>query len=620
MGSDYWSKWTAPRSRLSRRQVLRAGALGGAGLVGAALIGCRAADDAPAAPGATPRPGTTPAVGATPTPSGEVVGQPVKGGVTRGIFLGGNVFDSVDVHRAFGDPSSWLSNFVLNKVVRYANPDTGEIEGDLAETFETPDAQTYTFKIRNDVKWQDTPATNGRQLTAEDIKWHFERQAAGQLSDGTVTPFRHQTFYQSIVNLDMPDEFTLRVTLDNPNGTFLDRLAAYFSTVPNRETMEKFEADHRTLVEEAMPATGPYTLKQWRAGEDIKLERYPDYFRKDEVNLDGWIYPMGLFEDPTALRAAFEQKQVDFFSSPDPSLTKAIIEANRGNMYEVLTGVANTVFLHLNMNQQFKDLRHVRAVNLAFDRRGAIQTFHQGLGQVSGAVTWLQEGFALPGDELISYEGYGTNRDDEIKNARDLWAAADGASLGEINIKIPDTWLGPWPDTTQVIPSMLNQAIGGNQFISTRTTYNEEIIPNLANGTFPNWFAWTSQVSGPDPRAGLRSTYHSASTANFQKVDNPELDKLVEDALLTADYEQAVELSRQAQRIILENGQYGNVVLYNYISRSAGWSYFFGNQKVRPTDSEPGQGYNIFAGHLSAKNSWLDPSHPSYQGRANVTL
>jgi peptide/nickel transport system substrate-binding protein len=615
---NYWFRRSS-LSRLSRRRFIGTTAAGGAGLAGLALVGCGDDDDddpVDGTPGATntSAPGQTATTGPT-TPVDDVK----KGGVLRGVNLGGNVFDSVDVHRAFGDPTSWLSNYVLNKVVRYSNPDTGEIEGDLAEEFESPDAQTYTFKIRENVKWQETPLTNGRGLTAEDIKWHFERQAAGLLADGTETPFRHQTFYQTLTNIDMPDDYTLVVTLDSPNGTFIDRLAAYFSTVPNRETTEAIEADHRTLSEDSMPATGAFKLTQWRANEEIKFEANPDYFREGEPNIDGWIYPI-LFEDPNAYRLAFEQKQVDGWASPDPSLTLSVIEENRDTMTEYLTGVANTVFLHLNMNQQFKDVRHVQAVNLAFDRRLMIETFHQGLGQVSGPVTWLQEGYAIPPDEILDYDGYRVDRDAEIKAARDIWEQTDGASLGEINIKIPDTWLLVWPDTSQVIPAMLNEALGVDQFISTRSTYNEEIIPNLSNGTFPNWFAWTSQVSGPDPRSGLSQTFHSASTANFQHVNNPDLDALLEAALLETDFEAGVATTREAQDIMMANGQYGNIVVYNYISRSTRWNYWKGGVKVEGTTGSPGQGYNIFSGHLNGGAWWIDTDDPSFEGRSPITL
>lgn len=614
---NYWLR-TATMRRLSRRRFVGSSAAAGAGLAGLTLVGCGDDDDDdtpdPSGPTNTSAPGTTPT--SAPTTAPDAV---KRGGILRGVNLGGNVFDSVDVHRAFGDPTSWLSNYVLNKVVRYSNPDTGEIEGDLAEDFETPDAQTYTFKIRENVFWQDTPLTNGRQLTAEDIRWHFERQAAGLLADGTETPFRHQTFYQTITNIDLPDEFTIVVTLDSPNGTFIDRLAAYFSAVPHRETTEQYEADHRTLNEAAMPATGAFTLKQWRANEEIKFEANPKNFREGQPNIDGWIYPI-LFEDPNAYRLAFEQKQVDGWGSPDPSLTLSVIEENRDNMGEYLTGVANTIFLHLNMNQQFKDVRHVRAVNMAFDRRLMIETFHQGLGQVSGPVTWLQEGYAVPPAELNEYDGYRTDRDADIQAARQLWEQADGAALGEINIKVPDTWLGLWPDTTQVLPAMLNQALGVTQFVSTRTTYNEEIIPNLSNGTFPNWFAWTSQVSGPDPRSGMRQSFHSESTSNFQHVNNPDLDALLDGALLETDYERSVSTVRDIQDILLENGQYGNVILYNYISRGARWNYWKGGVKVPATRDAPGQGFNIFSGHLNGGTWWIDTDDPSYQGRPQITL
>jgi ABC-type transport system substrate-binding protein len=167
---------------------------------------------------------------------------------------------------------------------------------------------------------------------------------------------------------------------------------------------------------------------------------------------------------------------------------------------------------------------------------------------------------------------------------------------------------------------MLNEALGVTQFTSTRTTYNDEIIPNLSNGTFPNWFAWTSQVTGPDPRTGMSQAFHSASTTNFQKVNNPDLDKLLEDALIQTDLPTAVDLSRQAQRLVLENGQFGNVVLYNYINRSAGWNYYHPNVKALPQGGEPGAGYNIFAGHLAPRNVWIDPQDASFAGRPNVTL
>jgi ABC-type oligopeptide transport system substrate-binding subunit len=159
---------------------------------------------------------------------------------------------------------------------------------------------------------------------------------------------------------------------------------------------------------------------------------------------------------------------------------------------------------------------------------------------------------------------------------------------------------------------MFNEALGVTQFKSTRATYNDDIIPNLANGEWPNWMAWTSQVNSPDPRNDLMAAFHSAGSANFQKVNNPELDKLLEDAIGTADLDDARESVLKAEDILLKNGMYGNIILYNYILRSAVWNYFGSNYKEPPAAGKPAIGYNLFAGHLASRNVYIDPKDPSY--------
>lgn len=602
--SDYWLR-KAQTGRVTRRRFVGGITAAGAGAASLSLVGCGDDDDDDAAePTSAPGGTTTPA---SPTTAPAVV----DGGVYTGVWLGGTQFDSVDPHRGQRDEVGWLSSYVLNKIVRFSNPDTGDLEGDLAEKWETADSQTFTFAVRKDVKWQNTPITNGRQLTAQDLKWHIERQAAGKLLDGSAPSFRFKSDWTG-VKVETPDDYTLKLTLPAPNGSFLTRLSAFFANVPNREATEKFEGAHGTLTEEAMPGTNAFTLKQWRTGKDIILQKNPGHFRKDQPHIDGMVNPWGLFEDPNAYRLAFEQKQVDAWSSPDPSVTKSVIDANKDNMTESLTGVANTVLLHLNVHKQFKDPRLVKAMNMAVDRRQLIQAFHQGLGQVSGPVTWLQEGFAVKPEDLIKRPGFRTDRAIEMKEARELWAAGGGPALGDIDIRIPDTWLGPYPDTNQVVKKMFNDALGVSQFTSTKCTYNEDIIPNLAKGEYPNWMAWTNSVNSPDPRIDLYTSFHSKGSQNWSRVNNPELDTLLENARVTSDLAKARELVLKAQDILLENGMYGAINLYNYISRSAFWNYVNANVKVQASAGKPAAGYNLFAGHLAAKNLSFNPKSPAY--------
>jgi ABC-type transport system substrate-binding protein len=227
-------------------------------------------------------------------------------------------------------------------------------------------------------------------------------------------------------------------------------------------------------------------------------------------------------------------------------------------------------------------------------------------------VTWIQEGWALKPEELQKYPGYRPDRDAEVKEARQLWTAGGGPALGDVDIRSIDTWLGPYPDTQQFMVKMFNEALGVSQFKSTRGTYNDDVIPLLSKGTFANWMAWTSQVSTPDPRTGLYSSFHSKGSTNFQKVNNPQLDQLTADALATVDEKKAKDLISQAQRLLLDNAQFGNIMLYNYISRTAIWNYLHGNYKQQPSAGKPGTGWTLFAGHLSSGVVWLDTADPSY--------
>ncbi len=215
--SNYWTRRLSA-NRLSRRRLVGGAAAAGMGAAAFGLVGCGDDDDDGGSPTATVSTGGTTAAG-SPTAAGTPASAIVDGGVARSVFLGGSQFDSVDIHRGQRDEVGWLSGSVLSKIVRFSNPDAGDIEADLAEKWETPDATVYTFNLRKGVKWQNTPLTNGRELTSADIKWNIERQQAGKLVDGSTPKFRFQSDYAGI-KVETPDNYTVKMTLPAPNGSF----------------------------------------------------------------------------------------------------------------------------------------------------------------------------------------------------------------------------------------------------------------------------------------------------------------------------------------------------------------------------------------------------------------
>ncbi|HEV8585264.1 MAG TPA: ABC transporter substrate-binding protein, partial [Methylomirabilota bacterium] len=117
------------------------------------------------------------AAGATLLPRGAPAQQPKRGGVLAVRGFDPPHFDpmltvSFKTHSAVAFTHSRL---VKHKAGPAVAPGSFQIEGDLAESWTQPNETTYVFKLRRGVKWQARPPVNGRELTAEDVRYSLER-------------------------------------------------------------------------------------------------------------------------------------------------------------------------------------------------------------------------------------------------------------------------------------------------------------------------------------------------------------------------------------------------------------------------------------------------------------
>ncbi|MGH9729588.1 MAG: ABC transporter substrate-binding protein, partial [Candidatus Acidiferrales bacterium] len=84
-----------------------------------------------------------------------------------------------------------------------------DLAPDLAEKWEMPDAQTYVFHLRHDVKF-----SNGQPLTSADVKFTFDSIISGAIK----TPKRGA--YQLVDSITAPDPYTVIFHLRAPYASF----------------------------------------------------------------------------------------------------------------------------------------------------------------------------------------------------------------------------------------------------------------------------------------------------------------------------------------------------------------------------------------------------------------
>lgn len=609
--------------------MLRGAAVGSAGIAGAVLIGCGDSDDptvtATADPGAGNGNGnggatsTSTATGA-PTEAPAASMDPVRGGVLSGVSA--NVYETVDGHQTVASPVLTVLLRAQSKLLRFENPNLGDLTGDLAESWEQVSPTEIILNMRQGVTFQDAgpgadnPAsTAGREFTTDDVVYNIERQKAGLLVNGDDGSFGRKSYWSKVANLEATGR-EIKIELTAPDATFVQGLANEFNVFAQPEMIEAVEATATDISADKVIGTGPYIITEWRPGERLSGVRNPNYYDPDFPRFDGFVFGQA-FEDPTAYRIGFEQKQVDSFSDPDPDTTIAIQADKADETYINWAGVANTVAAYTNTNiAPFNDLRMAQAIDLTLDRRLLIQQLHNGFGRVSGPVSWMQQSWALPQEQLEETPGYRlTGREQDVVEANKLWQAAGGAEAGEIKFVVADTWSSrsSWGITPELVTGMFNDAFSTSQFVGETASYGE-IIPSWFDKTFDNFFAWIPNIEIPDARADMVGAFGTDSPANIWSVSEPdEIDAKLEQAIQSLDYDEAFELMTQVQEYILSQGQFGRHIAYNYIAPGLAWNYY---HRTGPAE---GEAWNFLSTSLGALEDWVDPNDPSFDGRSQQT-
>ncbi len=374
------------------------------------------------------------------------------------------------------------------------------------------------------------------------------------------------------------------------------------------ELLSAIEAESADVSADKVIGTGPYILTEWNPGQTISAVRNQDY-HSPGPRAHNWVWNQS-FEDPTAYRIAFEQKAVDSMLSGGAELHQAIHEEFPDSTFISFKGDAFPIAAYVNINlEPWTDPRLVKAIDLAIERRELIQQFSQGLGKVSGPVPWVQEGWAIPQDEITNFAAYSLDRDAALQEANELWSAGGGPDVGPIDWVNSEAYEATRPGSTEAIAAMFNRAFGTDQFRGVNQTYGE-IFPSWFDKTFSTFFSWIPNLTVPDARADLAAAFKTDAAGNYWSVSEPEkIDAKLDAAFQEFDYETAYGLVREVQEFILENGQFGRHIIYNPVGSTVSWNYLHAALK---SESE---GYTFESESLQALDAWIDPTDPSIEGR-----
>lgn len=237
----------------------------------------------------------------------------------------------------------------------------GKLSNELAASYKTSeDNKTYTFKLR------DAKFHNGDPVTAEDVKYTFERIA---------NPKNNATFRNElsvIGKIDAVDNETVVITLKEPFAPFIHYLALPESVIVSKKWTEENNGD----VSAAPMGAGPYQFVKWTKGQEFVVKRFESYYKQDKPKLDTIRFVF--YPDENTRVNALKAGDVDLIEYV-PWKDALAVEQDPNLKLDSVSGP----FMQLQFNTQFGpfgDPRVRKAISYAIDRNAIINTAFNGRG------------------------------------------------------------------------------------------------------------------------------------------------------------------------------------------------------------------------------------------------
>jgi peptide/nickel transport system substrate-binding protein len=394
----------------------------------------------------------------------------------------------------------------------------------LALSHETSaDGKEVTIKLRPGVKFQD-----GEPFDAEAAKFSLERHM-------TMPSSFRKSELASVDHVEVVDPLTIKLVLKTPFSPLIsqltDRAGMMVSPKAAKEEGDKFGL-HPVCA-------GPYKFVERVQQDRIVFEKFADYWNKDNVFIDRIVYlPI---VDATVRLANLKSGGLDLIER----VLATDIKDVRSDPKLVLSAAPELGYLGLTINiandkskgplSQSEKVR--QALDLSIDR--------EALNQV------VFNGEFTPGNQWVSpthpyYQKAFPVRGSDVARAKALLKEAGVPLPVTVDYMIPKG--SEYEAVAQVVQSMAAEA---GFDIRIRVVEFATTFKQAQAGEFQVFqINWSGRI---DPDGNSYIFMHSKAPQNDGGYSNPEADKLMEDARLTADFAQRKAIYEKLTRILLND-------------------------------------------------------------------
>jgi peptide/nickel transport system substrate-binding protein len=394
------------------------------------------------------------------------------------------------------------------------------LQPSLAESWQIPDPLTYVFHLRHGVKFSD-----GRPLTARDVKWTFDSIRNGSIITPKASTFR---FVQSV---EARDDLTVVLHLTEAYATLLWNVSdGAIGIVPFGSGAD---------FNQHPVGTGPFRLVSMAQDKEVVLERNPNYWGEAArvARLRFAVVP-----DTTTRALELRKGSADVEINALTADMVATIEARHQLAVQRAPG---TIYAYLAFNLRdplLKDVRVRQALAYAIDRRPIIHYLWRDMARPAASV--------LP-PQHWAYDADVQTYDYDPARARQILDEAGYPLKNGVRFHL--TMKTSTEESTRLLAMVLQQQLRDVGIaLDVRTFEFATFYSDVQKGAFQIYsLRWIGGNEDPDI---FEHVFYSTSTpprrANRSYYSNPRVDQLIDEARRTIDQQRRKELYGEIQQIV----------------------------------------------------------------------
>ena len=445
-----------------------------------------------------------------------------------------------------------------------------KVQPGQAEKYEvSPDGLTWTFTMRDGLKWSD-----GTELNAKDFEYTFKRIA----DTNVAAPYAETVIgmiegYKDAIDSKNPEKLNVKASDDGKTLTiklaypcsYFDKIVAFGTMSPVQKATVEKNGDSWATKPETYVCNGPYTITEWTPSEKIvckKNENYKGGWDSSKIVNDKLTFL--LLEDSSASYTAYTGGTAQLIKDV-PTEEIPTLKKDKKDEFNV-DPILGTYYLSMNLNKAPFNNKNVRkALSLAIDRDYVANTVMQGTyspayNYVGTGVDdvetgkFLENSKAANGGKTYISEDYKANLE-EAKKALAEAGYPEGKGFPTITYSTNDTGYH------KALAEYLQQV-----YKDLGITMNIDIVdwssftPKRRAGEYE--MARNGWVMDYNDASNMIELFVSSNGNNDGKYNNPAFDKAMNDSKV-ADKTAHFAALHEAEKIVSEDYGFIPVAYYN---------------------------------------------------------